>query len=57
MWYPSKLQWSVIWTATLLCVVGWLFTDPPIESFLLPALLVAGLFVWHASADFKETKD
>ncbi len=57
MWYPNKLQWFVIWAATLLCVIFWLVTDPPAESFVLPGLLVAALFVWHVSADFRQTKD
>jgi hypothetical protein len=57
MWYPSKLQWFVIWAATLLCVIFWLATDPPPESFVMPGVLVAALFVWHVSADFRQTKD
>ncbi len=57
MWYPTKLQWFVIWTITLLCLVGWLMTDPPPEAFILPAALVAGLFLWHASADFGQSKE
>ena len=57
MWYPSKLQWFVIWAATLVCVICWLATDPPPESFVMPGLLVAALFVRHVSADFRQTKD
>ena len=57
MWYPNKLQWFVIWAATLLCVIFWLVTDPPPEAFVMPGLLVAALFVWHVSADFRQTKD
>jgi len=56
MWYPSKLQWFVIWSVTLLCVVGWLTTDPEPEAFIMPAVLVLALFVWQASADFRHTK-
>lgn len=57
MCYPSKAQWFVIWAATLLCVIRWLVTDPPPESFVMSGLLVAALFIWHASADFQQTKD
>ena len=57
MWYPSKAQWFVIWVATLLCVICWLATEPTPESFVMPAVLVAVLFVWHVSADFRQTKD
>jgi hypothetical protein len=57
MWYPNKLQWFVIWAATLVCIVCWLFEDPAPESYILPAVLVAVLFVWHVSADFNQTKD
>jgi hypothetical protein len=57
MWYPSKLQWFVIWAVTFVCFVFWLTTDPEPEAFVMPALLVGALFVWHASADFKGTKD
>ncbi len=58
MWYPNKLQWFVIWATTLLCLVGWLInTDPPAEAFIMPGVLVSALFVWHASADFRRTKD
>ncbi len=56
MWYPTKLQWSIIWATTLLCTVLWLAKDPGPKSFILPGLLVAGLFVWQASADFRGTK-
>ncbi len=57
MWYPSKVQWFVIWAVTLCCVVCWLLTDPAPESFVMPAMLIGALFVWHVSADFRETKD
>lgn len=57
MWYPTKLQWFVIWMTTVLCLIAWLAGDPTPEGFIMPAILVGGLFVWQASADFKQTKD
>ncbi len=57
MWYPTKTQWLIIWATTVLCMVGWLRTDPAPEAFILPVVLVGALFVWHASADFRRTKD
>ncbi len=58
MWYPTKVQWLIIWATTVLCLVGWLASDPPAEAFILPAVLVMGLFFWQASADFvKRPKD
>jgi hypothetical protein len=56
MWYPNKLQWFVIWAVTFVCLICWLATDPQPEAFIMPAVLVAALFIWHASADFKRTK-
>jgi hypothetical protein len=52
MWYPTKLQWLFIWATTVVCLVCWLASDPPWEAFITPAILVMGLFCWHASADF-----
>ncbi len=59
MWYPSKLQWFLIWMTTFICLIGWLATDPRPESFVLPAALVAALFGWQVSQDFasRGTKD
>ncbi len=54
MWYPTKWQWLVIWLTTVLCLVGWLATDPPWEAFLMPAVLVVALFLWQVSAGFAE---
>ncbi len=49
MWYPTKLQWSVIWATTVLCLIFWLTSDPTPDRFVAPILLVGGLFVWQAS--------
>lgn len=57
MWYPTKLQWFVIWMTTVICLIGWLASDPRPEAFIMPAALIGGLFVWQVSADFKRTKD
>ncbi len=52
MWYPSKLQWFLIWMTTFICLVAWLATDPRPEAFVVPAVLVAALFCWQVSEDF-----
>lgn len=57
MWYPTKIQWLVIWLTTVLCLVAWLLKNPPIEAFIMPFALIGVLFVWQISADFKRTKD
>jgi hypothetical protein len=57
MWYPSKLQWLLIWVTTVACLMGWLTTDPPPEAFIMPGVLVAALGCWQASADFKRERD
>jgi uncharacterized sodium:solute symporter family permease YidK len=51
MWYPSKLQWFLIWITTLICLVAWLATDPAPEGFIIPGVLVAALFGWQVSQD------
>jgi hypothetical protein len=56
MWYPNKSQWSVIWIVTIMCLIGWLRSDPEPEAFLMPAMLIGGLFIWHVSQDFGGTK-
>jgi hypothetical protein len=57
MWYPTKIQWLVIWVTTVLCLLGFLSTDPQPEAFVMPGALVCALFVWQASADFRRTRD
>jgi hypothetical protein len=57
MWYPTKLQWFIIWMTTVVCLIGWLKTDPGPEAFIMPAAAVGALFFWQVSADFKRTKD
>jgi hypothetical protein len=49
MWYLTKTQWLVIWLTTLFCLVGWLASDPEPQGFILPAMLVGGLFIWQVS--------
>ncbi len=56
MWYPTKSQWLVIWLTTVLCLVGWLASDPTPEAFILPAMLIGALFFWQVSADFRRAK-
>jgi hypothetical protein len=57
MWYPTRLQWFVIWAITFICFVCWLATDPEPKEFVMPAMLVGALFVWHVSADAGRPKD
>ena len=58
MWYPTKLQWFVIWMTLIICLIGWLATkDPQPEAFIMPGVLVAGLFCWQVSADFRRERD
>jgi hypothetical protein len=57
MWYPNKIQWLVIWIATVICMIGWLASDPKPEAFIMPAMLIGGLFVWQVSQDVGRTKD
>lgn len=47
VWYPTKTQWSVIWTSTVVALVLWLAKDPDPESFPAPVILVAALFLWQ----------
>ncbi len=56
MWYPTKLQWTLIWATTVLCMIGWLSSDPQPDAFIMPFALVGALFVWQVSADFKRSK-
>lgn len=39
-----------------MCLIGWLRSDPEPEAFIMPAMLIGGLFIWHVSQDFGETK-
>ena len=57
MWYPTKLQWLIIWLTTVVCLIFWLATDPQPEAFVMPITLIGGLFLWQISADYKRTKD
>jgi hypothetical protein len=57
MWYPSKLQWFVIWMTTVTCLLLWLTTNPRPADFILPGVLVAVLFLWQVSQDFVTRRD
>ncbi len=57
MWYPTKVQWLVIWATTVLCLVFWLASNPSPEAFIMPGVLITALFFWQASADFRRTKE
>jgi|GEM_PF-1108670 len=57
MWYPTRTQWIIIWATTVLCLIGFLANDAQPEAFIPPAMLVAGLFLWQASTDFRRGKE
>jgi hypothetical protein len=57
MWYPSKLQWFIIWMTTVICLILWLATNPRPVEFIMPGVLVAALFVWQVSEDFTARRD
>lgn len=45
--YLNKTQWLIIWLTTVACLVLWLASNPEPKAFVLPGLLVCGLFVWQ----------
>jgi hypothetical protein len=57
MWYPTKVQWSVIWMTTVIFLIAWLRSDPSPEAFIMPAALVCVLFFWQVSAGLWGTRD
>jgi hypothetical protein len=57
MFYPTKLQWTVIWITTVICLIGFLSGDPVPEAFIMPFTLIAGLFIWHVSGDYNKSQE
>ncbi len=49
MWYPTKIQWLVIWLTTVVCLLFFLSTDPSPKALLLPMMMIGVLFLWHAT--------
>ncbi len=55
MMYLTKTQWTVIWMTTVACLVAWLAsTNPEPQHFVMPGVLVGGLFVWQVSQKDQE---
>jgi uncharacterized membrane protein YphA (DoxX/SURF4 family) len=56
MWYPTKIQWLVIW---LSCVVGLLFVlanDPKPQALIVPCMMIGALFLWQATGSPEDTE-
>lgn len=57
MWYPTKIQWLVIWLTTVACLVAFLFTDPNPKALFLPCMMIGVLFLWQATGSPNDTEE
>ena len=56
MWYPTKIQWLVIWLSTVACMLFFLATDPKPQALLLPCMMIGVLFLWQATGSPRDTE-
>jgi hypothetical protein len=51
LWFPTRAQWFVIWTVTVLALLIW-WLDPSGNEFrkgIISVLIIGALFIWRLS--------